>query len=93
MADDLKDAIKQNVEGPKQASAAGVNVQQHPLDDQIAADKQMADKRAVAGLFVLGREFRGRPRGDQVHLPGGQVGQLDPSPAVSPAGKVLASPL
>ena len=29
MADDLKDAIKQNAEGPKQAGADGVNVQQH----------------------------------------------------------------
>ena len=39
MADDLKDAIKQNAEGPKQASADGVSTQQHSLADQIAADK------------------------------------------------------
>jgi len=48
MADDLKDAIKQNAEGPKQASADGVNVQQHGLADQIAADKYLAGKEAVS---------------------------------------------
>ena len=44
MADDLKDAIKQNAEGPKQASADGVSAQQHSLADQIAADKYLAGK-------------------------------------------------
>jgi len=48
MADDLKDAIKQNASGPKQASADGVTVQQHSLDDQIAADKYLAGKEAVS---------------------------------------------
>ena len=48
MTDDLKDTIKQNAEGPKQAAADGVNVQQHPLDDQIAADKYLAGKEAVS---------------------------------------------
>ena len=48
MADDLKDAIKQNAEGPKQAGADGVNVQQHSLDDQIEADKYLAGKEAVS---------------------------------------------
>jgi len=32
MADDLKDTIKQNAEGPKQASADGVSTQQHSLE-------------------------------------------------------------
>ena len=48
MADDLKDAIKQNAEGPKQASADGVSAQQHSLADQIAADKYLAGKEAVS---------------------------------------------
>jgi len=48
MADDLKDAIQQNAEGPKQASADGVNVQQHSLGDQIAADKYLASKQAAS---------------------------------------------
>ena len=31
MADDLKDKIKENAEGPKQASPDGVSTQQHAL--------------------------------------------------------------
>ena len=46
MTDDLKDTIKQNAEGPKQAGADGVNVQQHGLPEQIAVDKYLASKRA-----------------------------------------------
>ena len=48
MADDLKDAIKKNAQGPKQASADGVTAQQHSLADQIAADKYLAAKDAAA---------------------------------------------
>lgn len=48
MANDLKDTIKQNAEGPKQASADGVSAQQHSLADQIAADKYLAGKDAAA---------------------------------------------
>ncbi len=48
MADDLKDTIKQNAEGPKQASADGVSTQQHSLGDQIEADKYLAGKTAVS---------------------------------------------
>jgi hypothetical protein len=46
MADDLD--IKTNAEGPKQASADGVTVEQHPLPDQIAADKYLASKRVFS---------------------------------------------
>ena len=48
MADDLKDKIKENAEGPKQASADGVSTQQHALADQIEADKYLAGKTAVS---------------------------------------------
>ena len=48
MADDLKDAIKDNASGPKQASADGVSTQQHSLKDQIEADKYLAGKTAVS---------------------------------------------
>ena len=44
MAEDLENTIRENAEGPKQASAAGVSIQQHPLADQIAADKYLAGK-------------------------------------------------
>ena len=47
MAEDLKDAIKSNAEGPRQANADGVSAQQHSLADQIAADKYLAGKDAA----------------------------------------------
>jgi len=48
MADDLKDTIKQNAEGPESADADGVRVKQHSLRDQIEADKYLAGKTAVS---------------------------------------------
>ena len=48
MAEDLDSAIETNAKGPKQAGADGVNVQQHSLPDQIAADKYLAGKQAVS---------------------------------------------
>ncbi len=48
MADDLKDIIKQNAEGPESASADGVQMKQHNLRDQIEADKYLASKAATA---------------------------------------------
>jgi len=49
MADDLDNTIRQNAEGPAKASADGVSAEQHKLPDQIAADKHLASKAAVAG--------------------------------------------
>lgn len=46
MPQDLKDVIEQNAQGPKQTTADGVNVQQHSLADQIAADKYLEAKKA-----------------------------------------------
>ena len=46
MAEDLNDAIKDNAQGPKQASVDGVSTEQHPLPDQIAADKYLAARDA-----------------------------------------------
>jgi hypothetical protein len=48
MADDLKDAIQENAVGPALAEVDGVKTQQHPLPDQIAADKYLAAKEAQA---------------------------------------------
>jgi len=48
MADDLKDAIKHNAEGPKQASGDAGSVDQHSLADQIEADKYLAGKDAAS---------------------------------------------
>lgn len=48
MADDLKDVIKQNAEGPESASVDGVQTKQHNIKDQIEADKYLAGKEAAA---------------------------------------------
>ena len=48
MAGDLKDTIKQNAQGPKQATADGVSAQQHSLAEQIEADKYLAGKEAAS---------------------------------------------
>jgi len=47
VAEDLDSTIETNAKGPKQAAADGVNVQQHSLPDQIAADKYLASKQAA----------------------------------------------
>ena len=47
MADDLENTIRQNSEGPAKASSDGSSVEQHPLPDQIAADKYLASKTAA----------------------------------------------
>jgi len=46
MAEDLKETIKQNAEGPKRASGDSGSVDQHSLKDQIEADKYLASKDA-----------------------------------------------
>ena len=48
MADDLKDTIKQNAEGPAEAHGDAGGMKQHPLPDQIAADKYLANKNALS---------------------------------------------
>lgn len=40
-------AIEQNAQGPKKAQGDAGSVEQHPLPDQIAADRYLASKRAV----------------------------------------------
>jgi hypothetical protein len=47
VADDLTDTIRENAEGPEEASANGVHVKRHGLQDQIEADKYLAGKDAV----------------------------------------------
>jgi hypothetical protein len=47
MADDIENAIRQNAAGPESAEADGVKVKQHPLPNQIAADKYLAGKDAA----------------------------------------------
>jgi hypothetical protein len=46
MAEEVENAIRQNAQGPESAEVDGVKVKQHPLPDQIAADKYLAGKEA-----------------------------------------------
>ena len=47
MAEDLKDAIRKNAEGPAKAAGDAGSVEQHKLSEQIEADKYLASKEAV----------------------------------------------
>ena len=47
MADDLKDTIRENAEGPAKATGDAGSIEQHKLSDQIAADKYLASKDAT----------------------------------------------
>jgi len=58
MADDLKDTIRENAEGPAKAAGDSGSIEQHKLQDQIAADRYLNSKKAAKakGLGVrLGR--------------------------------------
>ena len=54
MTDSLDNSISENAAGPKQVTSDGVTVQQHPLPDQIAADKYLESRKAsrARGLGV-----------------------------------------
>lgn len=47
MSDEIKDAIESNATGPKRASDGAGSVEQHSIQDQIAADKHLASKEAL----------------------------------------------
>ena len=49
MAEDsrISDAIRKNAAGPKSAEVDGQKVEQHSLQDQIAADEYLASKKAI----------------------------------------------
>jgi hypothetical protein len=47
MPDDLEDDIRRNAQGPAKASGDAGSVEQHPLPDQIAADRYLAAKEAA----------------------------------------------
>ena len=48
MAEDLEQTIRDNASGPAKASNETGSVEQHPLRDQIEADRYLASKQAVA---------------------------------------------
>jgi hypothetical protein len=44
---DLDDTIEQNAKGPAKAAGDAGSVEQHPLPDQIEADRYLASKEAT----------------------------------------------
>ena len=47
MADDLTQAIQDNATSPAKASGDSGSMEQHPLPDQIAADRYLESKKAA----------------------------------------------
>lgn len=47
MADDLENSILENAAAPAKASGDSGSMEQHPLPDQIAADRYLASKAAT----------------------------------------------
>ena len=45
--DDLEETIRENAKGPRQAKNDSVEMEQHPLKDQIEADRYLASKAAA----------------------------------------------
>jgi hypothetical protein len=43
----MEDNIRQNAAGPKKAKGDSAEMEQHPLPDQIAADRYLASKNAT----------------------------------------------
>jgi len=54
MADEFEDTIESNATGPKRAAGDAGSIEQHPLLEQIEADRYIAAKRATrASSFPL----------------------------------------
>jgi hypothetical protein len=49
--DNIPDAIEQNALGPKRVQVGNTSVEQHPIQDQIAAERQTANIAAAADPF------------------------------------------
>lgn len=47
MADEIDKTIEENAKGPKRAKGDSVEMEQHGLTDQIAADRYLASKKAA----------------------------------------------
>ncbi len=48
MADELNNTVRDNAIGPRKASGDSGSIEQHPLKDQIEAEKFLAGKTAAA---------------------------------------------
>lgn len=63
MAQELEQAIRDNAQGPARAQGDSGSVQQHPLPDQIEADRYLASKRAARSRGLGVRRTRVVPPG------------------------------
>ena len=63
MPEDLDSKIRESASGPKRASGDSGSVEQHPLKDQIAADKHLASKQAAASKGLGIRRVKLSPPG------------------------------
>ena len=63
VAEELDNSIRENATGPKRASGDSGSVEQHSLNDQIAADKHLASKEAASGKGLGIRKVKLAPPG------------------------------
>lgn len=49
MSESLEDSIRESATGPAKASGDSGSIEQHPLPDQIAADRYLQSKKAAKG--------------------------------------------
>ena len=47
MADELDTSIRENASGPRKASGDSGSIEQHPLREQIEADRYLNSKQAI----------------------------------------------
>jgi hypothetical protein len=47
MSDDLEQTIRDNAKAPAKATGDSISVEQHPLRDQIEADRYLNSKKAA----------------------------------------------
>ena len=51
---DLSDQIEVNAAGPKKVQIGASSVEQHPLKDQIEADRYVRGSNAAANRYTMG---------------------------------------
>jgi hypothetical protein len=63
MSDPLDQTIRDNAEAPAQATVDGQSARQHPLRDQIEADRYLESKKATRKRGLPIKILRLRPPG------------------------------
>lgn len=48
MPEEIQQAIEENATQPRRGNVDGVDIEQHPLPDQIEADRYLASKNAMS---------------------------------------------